>query len=133
MTNTQHNFKVGDRVKCVKFTHSFPSRYEKFIGNEFNVVIVSENGLSINDPDDPTGTVFLYFDEVELIKDAQTIQDVVNVVPSIKKNHAWAVVNKATGEVEWIRMTRRSARSMVAILKDTESNYKVKKIEYDFT
>lgn len=133
--NMQHNFKVGDRIKVVKLNPTgTPSEYNDFVGKTFEIVKVSGHGVSCNAPRGNVifSMLFFYNEEIELVEN-RPVQEKQEVVPEQQqKNHAWAIVNKATGEVEWIRMTRRSARSMAALAKDTENNYKVKKIEYDF-
>lgn len=130
--NMQHNFKVGDKVKVVKLnTYLACKEYKSFVGQIFTITNVLSRGVSTTSPSTDFSGLFFYNEEIELVEDTP-VQEKQEVAAKQHKNHAWAVVNKGTGKVEWIRMTRRSARSMVAILKDTESNYKVKKIEYDF-
>lgn len=126
----QNTFKIGDKIKVVKFTHSFPRRYKKFIDQEFYVIEVGGKGVSIEDPDKFTSFIFFYNEEIELVKDEPLPQEVVSTP---KKNHAWAVVDKSTGKVKWIRQTRSVARKLVKIWEESsKGGYQVKKIEYNF-
>lgn len=130
----QHNFKVGDRIKVVKLNPTgTPSEYNDFVGKTFEIVTVSEHGVSCNAPrwNVIFNKLFFYNEEIKLVEN-RPVQEKQEVAAKQHKNHAWAVVNKGTGKVEWIRMTRRSARGMAALAKDTENKYKVKKIEYNF-
>ena len=134
----QNTFKVGDKVKVVKLTHPHCESLKKEIGKEFVVHTRSSRGISNQNGD------WFYNNEIELVKDEPTPQEVVSpsqvsqsqeVVSTAKeqKNHAWAVVNKATGKVEWIRQPRSVARKLAKFQNETSNHlYQVKKIEYDF-
>ena len=101
-----------------------------------------KDGVSLDDPDQIALYNFFYFNEIELVKDEPTPQEVVSpsqvsqsqeVVPTPKKSIAWAVVNKATGKVEWIRQTRSTARKLAKFQNETSTHvYQVKKIEFNF-
>ena len=126
----QNTFKVGDKVKVVKFSTNPPERYYDFINREFLVLGKSNRGTLVEDPDDIFGSIFFYNNELELVKDETTPQEVVSTP---KKSIAWAVVNKATGKVEWIRQPRRVARKLAKFQNETSTHvYQVKKIEYEF-
>lgn len=126
----QNTFKVGDKIKVVKFTHSFPSRYKKFIDQEFYVLETGDDGVSIEDPDKVTSFIFFYNEEIELVKEEPIPQE---VTPTPKKNHAWAVVDKSSGKVQWIRQTRSVARKLAQFQNETSTHlYQVKKIEFNF-
>ena len=127
----QHSFKVGDKIKVVKFKNFTCKEYKSFLGQVFTVKGVFSGGVTTISPNTSFSGLFFYNEEIELVGDTP-VREKQEVAVKQQKNHAWAVVNKSTGKVEWIRMTRRSARSMVAILKDTENSYKVKKIQYNF-
>ena len=132
----QNTFKVGDKVKVVKLTHPHCESLKKEIGKEFVVHTSSSRGITNQNSD------WFYNDEIELVKDEPTPQEVVSpsqvsqsqeVVPTPKKSIAWAVVNKATGKVEWIRQPRRVARKLAKFQNETSTHvYQVKKIEYEF-
>ena len=132
----QNTFKVGDKVKVVKLTHPHCESLKKEIGKEFVVHTRSWCGISSRNGD------WFYNNELELVKDEPTPQEVVSpsqvsqsqeVVPTPKKSIAWAVVNKATGKVEWIRQPRSVARKLAKFQNETSNHlYQVKKIEYDF-
>ena len=140
----QNTFKVGDKVKVVKFTQSMPQRYHTFINREFLVVWAGgpNRGVEVKDPDSPCNVLFFYNDELELVKDEPAPQEIVSpsqvsqsqeVVSTPKKSIAWAVVNKATGKVEWIRQPRRVARKLAKFQNETSTHvYQVKKIEFNF-
>lgn len=132
----QNTFKVGDKVKVVRLTHPHCESLKKEIGKEFMVHTRSSSGISNQNSD------WFYNDEIELVKDETTPQEVVSpsqvsqsqeVVSTPKKSIAWAVVNKATGKVEWIRQTRRVARKLAKFQNETSNHvYQVKKIEFNF-
>ena len=134
----QNTFKVGDKVKLVRLTPPHCESLKKEIGKEFVIHKSSSRGISNLNGD------WFYNDEIELVKDEPTPQEVVSpsqvnqsqeVVSTAKeqKNHAWAVVTKATGKVEWIRQTRRVARKLAKFQNETSTHvYQVKKIEYNF-
>ena len=122
----QNTFKVGDKVKVVKLTHPHCESLKKEIGKEFVVHTSSSRGITNQNSD------WFYNDEIELVKDEPTPQEVVSTAKE-QKNHAWAVVNKATGKVEWIRQPRRVARKLAKFQNETSTHvYQVKKIEYEF-
>ena len=131
----QNTFKVGDNVKVVKFSTNPPERYFKYIGQVFTVVDVDvvdfgAAGTYTIDPEYDSTYLCFYNNEIELVKDEPTPQE---VVPTPKKSIAWAVVNKATGKVEWIRQPRRVARKLAKFQNETSTHvYQVKKIEYEF-
>ena len=132
----QNTFKVGDKVKVVRLTHPHCESLKKEIGKEFVVHTSSVRGITNRNDD------WFYNNEIELVKDEPTPQEVVSpsqvsqsqeVVPTPKKSIAWAVVNKATGKVEWIRQPRRVARKLAKFQNETSTHvYQVKKIEYEF-
>lgn len=136
------SYKAGDKIRVVELAYAAPSRYQKFIGETFVVVEAGKDGVSLDDPDQIALYNFFYFNEIELVKDEPTPQEVVSpsqvsqsqeVVPTPKKSIAWAVVNKATGKVEWIRQTRRVARKLAKFQNETSTHvYQVKKIEFNF-
>ena len=117
-------------------THPHCESLKKEIGKEFVVHKSSSGGISNLNGD------WFYNNEIELVKDEPTPQEVVSplqasqsqeVVSTPKKSIAWAVVNKATGKVEWIRQTRRVARKLAKFQNETSTHvYQVKKIEYEF-
>lgn len=119
-------YEVGNYIKVKKITHpSSTVFHDAAVGKNFKVEGVDAYGVST-----PEGYYF-YFDEIEL-----TTPDTVSLhettVPN-KKNHAWAVVNKGTGKVEWIRQTRSVARKLAQFQNETSTHlYQVKKIEYNF-
>ena len=132
----QNTFKVGDKVKVVRLTHPHCESLKKEIGKEFVVHKSSSGGISNLNGD------WFYNNEIELVKDEPTPQEVVSpsqvsqsqeVVSTPKKSIAWAVVNKATGKVEWIRQPRRVARKLAKFQNETSTHvYQVKKIEFNF-
>lgn len=132
----QNTFKVGDKIRVVKLTHPHCESLKKEIGKEFVVHTSSARGITNRNDD------WFYNNEIELVKDEPTPQEVVSpsqvsqsqeVVPTPKKSIAWAVVNKATGKVEWIRQTRRVARKLAKFQNETSTHvYQVKKIEFNF-
>lgn len=143
----QNTFKVGDKIKVVKFSTNPPERYFKYIGQVFTVVDVDvvdfgAAGTYTIDPEYDSTYLCFYNNEIELVKDEPAPQEVVSpsqvsqsqeVVPTPKKSIAWAVVNKATGKVEWIRQPRRVARKLAKFQNETSNHvYQVKKIEYEF-
>lgn len=122
--NEQHNYKVGGYVKVKKLTHQYASGlYDNVVGKKFKINAVEDVAVSTVDG------YYFYFNEIET-----TVPDVITspVTPAPKKNHAWAVVDKATGKVEWIRQTRRVARKLAQFQNETSTHlYQVKKIEYE--
>ena len=120
----QHNYKVGGYVKVKKITHQYANGlYDNVIGKKFKINAVEDVAVSTVDG------YYFYFDEIE-----PTVPDVITspVTPAPKKNHAWAVVDKSTGKVEWIRQTRRVARKLAQFQNETSTHlYQVKKIEYE--
>lgn len=132
----QNTFKVGDKVKVVKLTHPHCESLKEEIGKEFVIHERSSRGVTNRNGD------WFYNNELELVKDEPTPQEVVSplqvkqsqeVVPTPKKSIAWAVVNKATGKVEWIRQTRSVARKLAKFQNETSTHvYQVKKIEFNF-
>ena len=123
--NEQHNYKVGGYVKVKKLTHQYASGlYDNVVGKKFKINAVEDVAVSTVDG------YYFYFDEIE-----PTVPDVITspVVPTPKKNHAWAVVDKSTGKVKWIRQTRSVARKLVKIWEESsKGGYQVKKIEFNF-
>ena len=123
--NEQHNYKVGGYVKVKKLTHQYASElYDNVAGKKFKINAVEDVAVSTVEG------YYFYFDEIE-----PTTPDVIThpATPTPKKNHAWAVVNKATGKVEWIRQPRRVARKLAKFQNETSNHvYQVKKIEYEF-
>ncbi len=138
----QNTFKVGDKFKVVKFSANPPERYFKYLGQVFTVVDVGTARTYTIDPEYASEYLCFFNNEIELVKDEPTPQEVVSpsqvsqsqeVVSTPKKSLAWAVVNKATGKVEWIRQTRRVARKLAKFQNETSTHvYQVKKIEYEF-
>ena len=137
----QNTFKVGDKIKVVKFSTNPPERYFKYLGQEFTVAEVSADKTFTIDPEYAFTYLCFYNNELELVKEEPTPQVVVSPsqvsqsqeVTKPVKNHAWAVVNKATGKVEWIRQTRSVARKLAKFQNETSTHlYQVKKIEYAF-
>ena len=132
----QNTFKVGDKVKVVKLNYPHCESLKKEIGKEFVVHGRSSRGITNQNGD------WFYNNEIELVKDEPAPQEVVSpsqvsqsqeVVSTPKKSIAWAVVNKATGKVEWIRQPRRVARKLAKFQNETSTHvYQVKKIEYEF-
>ena len=122
-TKEQHNYKVGGYVKVKKLTHQYASGlYDNVVGKKFKVNAVENVAVSTVEG------YYFYFDEIE-----PTTPDVITSPVTPKKNHAWAVVNKATGKVEWIRQTRSTARKLAKFQNETSNPvYQVKKIEYNF-
>ena len=119
----QNTFKVGDKIKVVKFSAKPPERYFKYLGQEFTVADTAVDRTFTIDPEDSCRYLCFFNNEIEPVKDE----------PAPKENHAWAVVNKATGKVEWIRQTRRVARKLAKFQNETSTQlYQVKKIEYNF-
>jgi hypothetical protein len=130
----QNTFKVGDKVKVVKLKSvGTPLSYHEFTDKTFviNAVPSSKHGVSCKPPPGSTyANLFFYNDEIELVKDEPIIQE---VVPTPKKNIAWAVVDKGTGKVQWIRQTRSVARKLAQFQNETSTHlYQVKKIEFNF-
>lgn len=135
-------FKIGDKVKVLKLESFVCKEYESFLGQVFTVTGVFSHGVSTTSPNTSFSGLFFYNDEIELVKDEPTPQEVVSpsqvsqsqeVVSTPKKSIAWAVVNKATGKVEWIRQTRSVARKLAKFQNETSTHvYQVKKIEYEF-
>lgn len=119
----EHTYKVGGYVKVKKLTHQYASGlYDNVVGKKFKVNAVENVAVSTVEG------YYFYFDEIE-----PTTPDVITSPATPKKNHAWAVVNKATGKVEWIRQTRRVARKLAKFQNETSTHvYQVKKIEYEF-
>ena len=132
----QNTFKVGDKVKVVKLRSSgTPLPYHGFIDQTFviNAVSSSKHGISCKAPPGSIYTnLFFYNEEIELVKDEPIFQEVTATTPK-KKNIAWAVVDKSSGKVQWIRQTRSVARKLAQFQNETSTHlYQVKKIEYDF-
>ena len=130
----QNTFKVGDKVKVVKLRSSgTPLPYHGFIDQTFviNAVSSSKHGVSCNPPPGSIyPNLFFYNEEIELVKDEPIFQEVVSTP---KKNIAWAVVDKSSGKVQWIRQTRSVARKLAQFQNETSTHlYQVKKIEYNF-
>lgn len=130
----QNTFKVGDKVKVVKLKSSgTPLSYHELIDQTFviNEVSSSKHGVSCKPPPGSIYTnLFFYNEEIELVKDEPIIQE---VTPAPKKNHAWAVVDKSSGKVQWIRQTRSVARKLAQFQNETSTHlYQVKKIEFNF-
>lgn len=126
----QHNFKVGDRIKVVKLKNYVCKEYSSFLGQVFTVKSVLDHGVSTESPTLSFSALFFYNEEIELVKDDQITK---NVTPDETKSHAWAIVNKSTGKVEWIRQTRSVARKLAQFHNETSTRlYQVKKIEYNF-
>ena len=117
----QNTFKVGDKVKVVKFTHSFPSRYKEFIDQEFYVIQAAREGVSIEDPDKVTSFIFLYNEEIELVKEAPKKKK-----PKPEGNFAWGVF-LANGKLDKVFKTREEAR----IYKSKGFPMTIKKIKYE--
>ena len=138
----QNTFKVGDKFRVVKFSTNPPERYFKYLGQVFTVVDTGADKTFTIDPEYAFTYLCFYNNEIELVKDETTPQEVVSpsqvsqsqeVVSTPKKSIAWAVVNKATGKVEWIRQPRRVARKLAKFQNETSTHvYQVKKIEYEF-
>lgn len=124
-TKEQHNYKVGGYVKVKKLTHQYASGlYDNVVGKKFKVNAVEDVAVSTVEG------YYFYFDEIE-----PAVPDVITspVTPAPKKSIAWAVVNKATGKVEWIRQPRSVARKLAKFQNETSTHvYQVKKIEYNF-
>lgn len=132
----QNTFKVGDKVKVVKLKSSgTPLPYHGFIDQTFviNAVSSSKHGVSCKSPPGSIYTnLFFYNEEIELVKDEPIIQE-VTPTPKKQKNIAWAVVDKSTGKVQWIRQTRSVARKLAQFQNETSTHlYQVKKIEFNF-
>lgn len=128
----QHNFKVGDKVKVVKLITFSCKEYESFVGQIFTVTNVLSRGVSTTSPSTAFSGLFFYNGEIELVEDT-TVQENQEVATKQQKNHAWAVVNKGTGKVEWIRQTRSVARKLAQFQNETSTHlYQVKKIEFNF-
>ena len=130
----ENSYKVGDKVKVVKLKSSgTPLSYHGFIDQTFviNAVSSSKHGISCKAPPGSIYTnLFFYNEEIELVKDEPIFQEVTATAP--KKNHAWAVVDKSSGKVQWIRQTRSVARKLAQFHNETSTHlYQVKKIEYE--
>lgn len=119
-------YEVGNCIKVKKISHPCSDHvYDAVVGKKFKVKGVDTYGVYT-----PEGYYF-YFDEIELTT-PDTVSSHATTVPN-KKNHAWAVVNKGTGKVEWIRQTRSVARKLAQFQNETSAHlYQVKKIEYNF-
>lgn len=121
----EHTYKVGGYVKVKKLTHPYASGlYDNVVGKKFKINAVEDVAVSTVEG------YYFYFDEIE-----PTTPDVITspVVPTPKKNHAWAVVDKSTGKVQWIRQTRSVARKLAKFQNETSTYvYQVKKIEFNF-
>ena len=100
----KNTFKIGDKVKFVKFKNFVCKEYESFLGQVFTVTGVQSRGVSTASPIRSFSGLFFYNEEIELVEDTP-VQGKQEVVPKQQKNHAWAVVDKSTGKVEWIRQT----------------------------
>ena len=130
----QNTFKVGDKVKVVELRSSgTPLHYHGFIDKTFviNLVSSSKHGVSCTPPPGSIyPNLFFYNEEIELVKEEPIPQE---VTPTPKKNIAWAVVDKSTGKVQWIRQTRSVARKLAQFQNETGTHlYQVKKIEFNF-
>lgn len=126
----KNTFKIGDKVKVVKFKDFVCKEYESFLGQVFTVTSVGERGVSTTSPNRSFSGLFFYNEEIELVKEEPTPKE---VVPTPKKNIAWAVVDKSTGEVKWIRQPRSVARKLAKFQNETSNHiYQVKKIEFNF-
>ena len=119
-------YKVGDCIKVKKISHPCSEDvYDALFGNKFSVYEVDRFGVLTSEG------YYLYFDEIELTT-PDTVSSHVTTIPD-KKNIAWAVVDKRTGKVEWIRQTRSVARKLAQSQNETSTNiYQVKKIEFNF-
>lgn len=128
----KNTFKIGDKVKVVKFKDFVCKEYASFLGQVFTVTAVQSRGVSTASPIKSFSGLFFYNEEIELVEDTP-VQEKQEVVPKQQKNHAWAVVNKDTGKVEWIRQTRSVARRLAKFQNETSNPiYQVKKIEFNF-
>lgn len=134
----QNTFKVGDKVKVVKLKSvGTPLSYHEFTDKTFviNAVPSSKHGVSCKPPPGSTyANLFFYNEEIELVKDEdEPIIKEITPTPKKQKNHAWAVVDKSTGKVQWIRQTRSVARKLAQFQNETSTHlYQVKKIEFNF-
>lgn len=118
-------YKVGDCIEVKKIPHPCSEDpYDAVIGKKFSVCEVNSFGVLTSEG------YYFYFDEIELTT-PDTVSSRLTTIPD-KKNHAWAVVNKDTGSVEFIRMTRKSARDVASYWNQARSRYQVKKIEFNF-
>ena len=119
----QHNYKVGGYVKVKKLTHQYASGlYDNVVGKKFKINAVEDVAVSTVEG------YYFYFDEIE-----PTTPDVITSPVTPKKNHAWAIVDKSTGKVQWIRQTRSVARKLAQFQNETSTHlYQVKKIEFNF-
>lgn len=125
-------FKIGDKVKVVKLNTFTCKEYESFIDQVFTVKGVLSRGVSTESPIPAFSGLFFYNEEIELVEDTP-VQEKQEVATKQQKNHAWAVVNKSTDKVEWIRQTRSVARKLAQFQNETSASlYQVKKIEYNF-
>lgn len=124
-------FKIGDRVKVVKLITFVCKEYESFIDQVFTVTGVLSRGVSTTSPSTAFSGLFFYDEEIELVEDTP-VQEKQEVATKQQKNHAWAVVNKSKDKVEFIRLTRKSARDVVKYWNQTHNVYQVKKIEFNF-
>ena len=128
----KNTFKIGDKVRVVKFKDFVCKEYASFLGQVFTVKGVFSGGVTTISPNTSFSGLFFYNEEIELVEDTP-VQEKQEVAIKQQKNHAWAVVNKDTGKVEWIRQTRRVAHKLAQSQKETSTNiYQVKKIEFNF-
>ena len=128
----QQTYKIGDKVKVVKLNTFVCKEYESFIGEVVTVTCVLSRGVSTTSPSTAFSGLFFYNEEIELVEDTP-VQEKQEVATKQQKTHAWAVVNKSTGKVEWIRQTRSVARKLAQFQNETSTHlYQVKKIEYNF-
>jgi len=126
-TKEQHNYKVGGYVKVKKITHQYANGlYDKVIGKKFKIKAVEDVAVSTVED------YYFYFDEIEPTT-PDVITSPVTPAPKKQKNHAWAVVDKSSGKVQWIRQTRSAARKLAQFQNETSTHlYQVKKIEFNF-
>lgn len=124
-------FKIGDRVKVVKLITFACEEYESFIGEVVTVTGCNSRGVSTTSPSTALSGLFLYNEEIELVEDTP-VQEKQEVSTKQQKTHAWAVVNKSKDKVEFIRMTRKSARDVAKYWNQAHNVYQVKKIEFNF-
>jgi len=128
----KNTFKIGDKVRVVKFKDFVCKEYASFLGQVFTVKGVFSGGVTTISPNTSFSGLFFYNEEIELVEDTP-VQEKQEVAIKQQKNYAWAVVNKDTGKVEWIRQTRRVARNLVKIWEESSKcGYQVKKIEFNF-
>lgn len=127
----KQTYKIGDKVKVVKLNTITCEEYEPFIGQVVTVTGCNSRGVSTTSPSTAFSGLFFYDEEIELVEDTP-VQEKQEVATKQQKTHAWAVVNKSTDKVEFIRMTRRLARDVAKYWNQAHNVYQVKKIEYNF-